>query len=761
MSRPREGWLSLALLLVIVLAVAWSVQGAEWLNRMDFLVPVALFGVASGTALALTTARAPLAIVAGAFLGAAVVIWTVGGEYFTPLDQLGRLLALRDDLLGWLRIALLRGYPPQMSPYAVALGMLMWVTAFSSAFALFRHHRALDTVLVAGSALVANMAATYTDLFGYLLLFVVAALLLLLRSALSERQLAWRARRVSETEDVPATIMRSGLVFASVSVVLALVLTNVAVAAPLQQAWGHLDSAWSGVSGSFRHLFMSVENASSRLGGPGFISEMPVTGRWESRDEIMLEVAADRPHYLRTVVYDEYTGNGWRLSSAQPRTVDSEADIFPASSLERPTVEEALRRVTITVAVTKPSGQNVFTPGYPVRAYLPLVVRDTAGLPLFGALEAAVPVRESEGYQITADVSVATEAELASASTDYPQEIAELYLGTDGVSDETRQLAAEIAATAEAQDPYHRAKAVAGYLSSSPFFTYANEAPVPGPNDGDLVHFFLFNERGRTGYCQYFASAMVVMARTLGLPARLATGYAPGERTEDGDRFIVRQSNAHAWAEIYFPGYGWQIFEATKSIDPQFTRAAGNPGEDREAGTGAAPVRTNAFDQRYDDAFGNVSTLPSFRPVEGGRSIDGAEQGSRPPLAIPALLLAAAAVGGAYLVWRRRRTWGALSVGDGVWRQLESTARRAGVSPRASETVYEYAGWLENQIPSRRPEIRTVADGKVWVDYSGRPMPPSWQERIRRSWRRLRMPLWLLIARRRAGAVLSRSDDRS
>ena len=129
--------------------------------------------------------------------------------------------------------------------------------------------------------------------------------------------------------------------------------------------------------------------------------------------------------------------------------------------------------------------------------------------------------------------------------------------------------------TEGAENNYERARALASYLSHDPSFSYSTKAGVP-PSDADLVDFFLFDpEFGRSGYCQYFASAMVMMARSLGLPARLAAGFAPGERQDD-DTFLVREANAHAWAEIYFPGYGWEIFEATQSINPGFGRASGD-----------------------------------------------------------------------------------------------------------------------------------------------------------------------------------------
>ena len=83
-----------------------------------------------------------------------------------------------------------------------------------------------------------------------------------------------------------------------------------------------------------------------------------------------------------------------------------------------------------------------------------------------------------------------------------------------------------------------------------------------------MVDYFL--HESRRGFCTYYASAMVMMARSLGIPARLTVGFAPGERVEDGV-FGVTQKNAHAQAELYFHGYGWQIFESTGP-------SAGSPG---------------------------------------------------------------------------------------------------------------------------------------------------------------------------------------
>ena len=161
-----------------------------------------------------------------------MVLWTIGGEFFPDLDQMGRLMTLRGDALDWSRIVVDGGFAPQLSPYALGLGVLMWTTAFIAAYTLYRHHRVLDTILLVGVALIANMSATFADLFGFLVLFSIAALLLWLRVALVSREESWKLRRVTENLDVPTQIMRSGVTFIAGSIAMAWILTTVAVAAP-------------------------------------------------------------------------------------------------------------------------------------------------------------------------------------------------------------------------------------------------------------------------------------------------------------------------------------------------------------------------------------------------------------------------------------------------------------------------------------------------------------------------------------------------
>ena len=284
----------------MALALAWSVQGANWLDQMDFLVPVALFAVIAGSLLGMLRGSIVWALPIGALIGTGVVLWTVGGEYYPALDQAGRLLALRTEFIDWLIVVLGTGYPPQMTPYAIGLGALMFATVFAAAFAVYRHHRVLDAIVLLGAALIVNMSAILTDLFYQLLLFVVAATLLWLRAALVDRQDGWQRRRVNETLEVPTAIMRTGIISAGAAIGLAWLLMAVAVAAPLTDAWRSMDGVWTGVQDQFDSVFGSLTNPQSRISGNSFGSSFIVQGEWVSVDEEVLVLAAPRALYLRT-----------------------------------------------------------------------------------------------------------------------------------------------------------------------------------------------------------------------------------------------------------------------------------------------------------------------------------------------------------------------------------------------------------------------------------------------------------------------------
>ncbi|MFH1140205.1 MAG: transglutaminase-like domain-containing protein, partial [Chloroflexota bacterium] len=155
----------------------------------------------------------------------------------------------------------------------------------------------------------------------------------------------------------------------------------------------------------------------------------------------------------------------------------------------------------------------------------------------------------SDEYTVTSTVSVATAQELRQAGNKYPGWVRDIYLQLpDTLPKRVIDLARRL--TAEAETPYDKAEAIAGYLRTLP---YTTNVPAPA-YDADGVDHFLFNLGA--GYSDYFGSAMAVMLRAVGVPTRMAVGYGMGEVDEEGN-VIVRDRNSHGWTEVFFPGYGW------------------------------------------------------------------------------------------------------------------------------------------------------------------------------------------------------------
>ena len=157
---------------------------------------------------------------------------------------------------------------------------------------------------------------------------------------------------------------------------------------------------------------------------------------------------------------------------------------------------------------------------------------------------------------------LATTAELLRAANrlPVPAAIAEQYAAVPEVASErVRALAREI--TANQPTTYDKILAIEAWLGSNT--RYSLDAPLSPPGV-DVVDDFLF--RSRVGWCEQIASSLVVLARSAGIPARVATGFVPGQRDALTGRFVVRERDAHAWAEIFFPGIGWQGFDPTASV---------------------------------------------------------------------------------------------------------------------------------------------------------------------------------------------------
>jgi transglutaminase-like putative cysteine protease len=259
------------------------------------------------------------------------------------------------------------------------------------------------------------------------------------------------------------------------------------------------------------------------------------------------------PIYWRSFTYDVYTGSGWQTSSTDESSYQADQPLQPDNAPDHILVQQIVR----------PANENdlaVYADGEPQKLNLQSEAAWRSSADLFG-----IRLDGPASYEVDSLVPIADESELRSAGQSYPDWIRQRYLSLPSeVPGRVKSMAIEL--TASAPTPYDRARAIERYLRT---FPYTLDVPRP-PSNRDVVDYFLFDLR--KGYCDYYASAMVVLARAAGIPARLAVGYASGTYNLNSQRFIVTEADAHSWVEVYFPGIGWVPFEPT-AAQPALNRS--------------------------------------------------------------------------------------------------------------------------------------------------------------------------------------------
>ena len=307
--------------------------------------------------------------------------------------------------------------------------------------------------------------------------------------------------------------------------------------------------------------------------------------------------------------------------------------------------------------------------------------------------------------------------ELADAPSSAGQVSADFTALPPGLPPMIRQLANDV--TRDAPTRFEKAVALQDWFRAN--FTYSLENVPPGNGTDELVDFLSTEEGGRTGYCEQFAAAMAVMARQLGIPARVAVGFLVPDEVEDGV-FEYSAYDLHAWPELFIAGAGWVRFEPTPA-----DRASGVPSYTRQSVDGPGPDPIDPGGRPQDDTAnpgGPADETPDRTPEEAeDPQAAGQEDGGvttawvvRALGTVAALLLVVvlAAVPG---VWRRRRRVRRLAGGlESVWAELRDTAVDLGVpwqsgrSPRVTgATLREHLPQVGGQDAPRPALDRLVA----------------------------------------------------
>ena len=278
----------------------------------------------------------------------------------------------------------------------------------------------------------------------------------------------------------------------------------------------------------------------------------------------------------RGIALTTFDGHRWYTPEHRNETVPAGADgWYRLASSHSPSVASKFRLVKYSVLIEPLATDSLFVLAHPIAVRGPfgrdtgnaLRDRPTRFLLVDQTNSVFTPFNNFSKYIYEGEalVPVIPPDELRKASTDYPESIRDTYLQLPSLDPAIPALARDI--TRRAKTPFDKSAAIELYLRTR--FGYTLTQPDPPPKDP--LAYFLFTRR--MGHCEYFATAMTVLVRSLGIPARYINGFLLGEYNDVADSYIVRGSDAHSWVEVYFPDYGWIPFDPTPPVGskPEFS----------------------------------------------------------------------------------------------------------------------------------------------------------------------------------------------
>jgi transglutaminase-like putative cysteine protease len=611
---------------------------------------------------------------------------------------------------------------PAFDPVAVALmwSFILWLVAVWAAWAVRRRERPFEA-LVPALALLGAMLGYVGGNPAYLVPVLGAFLLLMVLSNASAREHRWNLKGIDYAEEIRFDLAMVSIPLAFLLLTLAAFVPSVSIsqiARYVQRSFSNPGAESNAFSDSLGLIQQPrPESVFDALRSPGLPREHLLGSGPELSKQWVMSIRVEDPssiqsshYYWRSTTYDRYTGRGWITNAtdeiaygAGERTIDP--------------VPPNQRLISQVVQVMGDTGGLVYAAGTLISADHEFGVawRSQRDGDIFGANIGA------KNYRVESLLPVAGEAELRADVSSYPAWIRARYLDLpDDLPDRVRVLARDL--TALAPTPYDRARAIEAYLRQ---FPYTLDLSVP-PATRDLVDYFLFDLK--RGYCDYYASAMVVLARAAGLPARLVVGYATGTFEPIQARYIVTEAEAHSWAEVYFPNHGWIEFEPT----------GGRASIDRPVEAVRPPEREprNNPGQTYDVNIQPDANWWFALPV------------------VIALLGLALLLGLSIDGWRLRRLTPEMTL-DRIYARLGHYGRWLGLPVRLSDTPGEIAGFwkrkladLPEQKSSGAPfdqageQIGWLTDAYVARSYGPHPPDAEIQKQAIRTWSSLRFRLW-------------------
>lgn len=807
--RPTDGWLSVILLSLNLMVVVWSVERADWVPTPS-LVGLILLAMLTGLALSRIPLWAVLVLPVGLAIGLFVVVWQLTsfqaeGIQFANAGELGERLNL------WLEAAKAGSISIDQAPFAFGLMVITWLAGFLAGWVFFRYGNFWGVFILGGAGLMSNLtylpATANTDLLIYLL----TALLLIGRVQSVRRRKEWARRNFQYDGHLGALAITDSVFMALAVLLVAFLLIPVGrYWGPTHAVYEYSRSPLARWEDDFNRLFAGLP-ARRPLPYRIWGDVIAFQGTINPTTTPVLQVNSPVPMYWKARTYGTYTPKGWVSSDtvfkptdwtpsyavAQPYRKRFEVthavtpnyetkNLFAGGQIlgaDRDVRIETYDSPVYILTLSDPQAFAGLPPELALAARsLDRTIQRTAGTATHSALARELPpgfelngvsreggaiqsvtltevipeqpdtlsmratrgsAKPGETYQISSSVSLAEPRELRLAGVSYPTWAIDKYTQLPGgLPQRVRDLASQL--TANAGTPYDKAKAIENYLKT---FTYSLKVDPP-PYNADGVDHFLFTMR--KGYSEYFASAMTVMLRSEGIPARLATGYTVGDKLPNHEVYIVTDSHSHAWVEVFFPTYGWIAFEPTPGASiPLASIPVVDPDASTLSGLGVLGLDYLCDDDEdEEDCEDNLDRLGSGGDQSSEGVVSWATWLARAlPWIIAIVVVAVVSGTSGWLFWRRFLT--PSTDPQVTFRQLAFLGGLSSLGLATHQTPYQYRRRLDEVFPGQRDHLSVIVNSYVRSLYGRKELTEQDRQGLVHAWLGVRLQMLAHILRRR------------
>jgi len=576
-------WLAIALLFMLLQVFASRLVATAWTPNLYFMQTFTSMGIILGLALGYSQFKRKTTrwVSFGYMLMILPLIWTRVIDEQVEFEE--RLLSVGGRLLYSISEFFARRPVEDPLFFVAIMSITFWVIGASAGFNLTRRQNFLAAVLPSaiGILVIQHYYNSVPGRVWILAFFIFIALFLLGRLNFLMDQKQWRERRVFLSPENSLDLTSSMAIAAGLIIIFAwttpLSITRIDT---VRQAWNRITKPWTNFTQRMENAVSALESPSGGSSSEFYGTELELGRGFPLSDVIMFNVEVpelpsdQKPprYYWRGRTYDYFANNQWYITGTTRESYS------PVDSNIAADVTEDANPVRFIFTTRSSLFSLLYAPSQPIwfsrpGSYLTSSAETKLNIVSWNATPALLP---GEAYQVDAILNNPNIEQLREAGTQYPQWILDMYLQMPkNISPRIQTLAEEI--TAQAETPYDKATAITRYLRDN--IEYAPTIPS-APRNADLLEWILFEYK--KAYCVYYATSEVLMLRSIGIPARMAVGFAQGTGSRTGDisrgealaedlapnSYTVLKNNAHAWPEVYFPDVGWVEFEPTGNQVP-------------------------------------------------------------------------------------------------------------------------------------------------------------------------------------------------